>query len=132
MIAIDTNVLLRLMVGDEADQARRAKAVVDDALRASSEVVISPIVLAEFVWTLRRSYKLSARDVAAHLERLLTVPSIRIVDRDVVVTAVADYRRGPADFSDYLIAAYAEREGALSVFSFDADAVKSGRFHAVP
>ena len=132
MIAVDTNLLVRIMIVDDVDQARRARSVFDEAVRTADEVVVAPIVFAELVWVLRKTYKLGRAVVVEQLEKLAAAPFLRIPDRDVVLTAITDYRQGGADFADYLIAAYAEREGASPLYSFDADALETRRFTPVP
>lgn len=132
MIGIDTNVLLRLTIGDDAAQAKRARHLFDEIVLRQERVIVSPIVMTEYVWTLGRAYKLDRAKISSFLDVLILTPFLEFVDRPIILAAIEDYRAGKADFADYLIAAYAEREGATFVFSFDTDAVKSGRFVAVP
>jgi predicted nucleic-acid-binding protein len=132
MIGIDTNVLLRLTIGDDAAQANRARRLFDEIVLRQERVIVSPIVMTEYVWTLGRAYMLDRAKISSFLDALVLTPFLDFVDRPVILAAIADYRTGKADFADYMIAAYAEREGATFVFSFDTDAVKSGRFVAVP
>lgn len=132
MIAIDTNVLLRIAVDDDADQAARARALFTMAERSGDEIVVSSIVMAEVVWAMRQVYRQPRAVIAGFLEKLMRTPRIRVVDRDVVRAAVTDYAAGGADFADYLIAAYATREGAEAVYTFDRSAAAEDRFLAVP
>ena len=53
MIGLDTNVLLRLFIEDDAAQSERARRLVD-ASAANAPCVVNPVVLAEFAWTLAR------------------------------------------------------------------------------
>ncbi len=54
MIAFETNVLVRFVVADDPDQAARARALVENALRERSSIVITPVALVEAVWVWRR------------------------------------------------------------------------------
>ncbi len=56
MIGLDTNVLLRLFLEDNPAQCERARSFVD-AATADEPCLVNPVVLAEFAWTLARSYK---------------------------------------------------------------------------
>lgn len=47
MIAFDTNVLLRLLLNDDADQARQAQDLIDQAVAASDRVLLPDVVLCE-------------------------------------------------------------------------------------
>lgn len=132
MIAVDTNVLLRIAVVDTPEQSERARRLFESAAATGTTVVVSPIVLVETVWALRKVFRQPQGLIAAFLEKVLRTPFIQIVDRDIVQTAVVDYTAGRADFADYLIAAYAERENVTATYSFDADAIASRRFIAVP
>ena len=110
MIAVDTSVLLRYLLHDDAAQAARA-----DAVFAGAEpVLITDVVLAETVWTLGgRKYRLGKDALVAALERLFGEPNIRFEDDRVVWRAVQAYKRAPpsgaagsprgAGFADALI-----------------------------
>ena len=95
MIAVDTNVLLRYLLHDDAAQAAWANAVFDTA----ETVLITDIVLAETVWTLSgRKYRLAKAELVAVLERLFSEPNIRFEDDQVVWRALQAYRStAPAD-----------------------------------
>jgi predicted nucleic-acid-binding protein len=63
MVAIDTNVLVRLLVNDHAAQAARAAAVF-----RSGPVFIPKSVLLETEWVLRYSYELEAGAICRSLQ----------------------------------------------------------------
>jgi predicted nucleic-acid-binding protein len=96
MIAVDTNVLVRILTRDEPAQVRKALR----RLRGQ-EVWLSKTVLLETEWVLRYSYVLSQSVVAHALQRLLGYPRARIEDRQAVVLALEGYLAG-LDFADAL------------------------------
>ena len=71
MAALDTNVVVRLIIGDDAAQARVAEALV-----ASEPCTVAPSVLMECVWVLRASYRLDAPLIASCLRDLLALQNI--------------------------------------------------------
>jgi predicted nucleic acid-binding protein len=63
MIGVDTNVLLRLFLRDDEEQRALAERCIERATREAA-IMINPIVLAEFAWTLARVRRLQRDDVA--------------------------------------------------------------------
>ncbi|QJU59395.1 type II toxin-antitoxin system VapC family toxin [Sphingomonas sp. AP4-R1] len=115
MKAIDTNILIRLIVDDDPDQSRCAEKIV-------SEGVFVPLtVLLETAWVLSSRYRMGRDPTAATLSRLLDVPGIIVTDEVGVRQAIALYRAG-ADIADviHLVAA----RGSEAFVTFDRDLAK--------
>jgi predicted nucleic-acid-binding protein len=66
MLGIDTNVVIRLIISDDAEQTRRARKLVDQALGRDEPVLVSPLVLLESEWVLRSRYGFNRE---AHIPR---------------------------------------------------------------
>ena len=111
MIAVDTNVLARILTRDEPAQVRKALR----RLRGQ-EVWLSKTVLLETERVLRYSYDLSRPAIAHAFQRLLGYPLARIEDRQTVVVALESYVAG-LDFADALHLASAREAGVF--FTFD-------------
>ena len=121
MIAIDTNVLVRILVDDpgQMPQVQRARALASGA----DKIYIPQVVQAETVWVLEGAYEL-ARDVIVEvLEHLAMNEAFELEVRNQFVTALGDFRSGSADFADYLILARAKREGC-ELATFDRNLAK--------
>ena len=88
MIGIDTNVLLRIFGSDEDDPDQVAAA--RGLLRTAAPLFVNPIVLAEFVWTLRRTYKLDRR--AIHIANLRNHFVAAVVIIETVDVGAAEQR----------------------------------------
>ncbi len=56
MLGIDTNVVVRLVVADDAEQTRRARKLIDQALGRNESVLVSLLALLESEWVLRSRY----------------------------------------------------------------------------
>ena len=113
MVAVDTNVVLRLVTGDDPAQTAVAQSVLSEG------VWISHVVLAETAWALRAIYRLDHGEIARLLQMLLEIDGVTIQETDVAVEALEQYRRRPAlRCSDCLILAIA-RKSALPLVTFD-------------
>lgn len=117
MIALDTNVLVRLVTRDNEKQALRAKAVFDAAEHGG--LFVSDIVLVELCWTLSRSYELERADISRTVRALLDNSCIAFESAVVVRNALSSFETTAADFPDCLIAAKARNAGCNQTFTFD-------------
>jgi predicted nucleic-acid-binding protein len=131
MIGLDTNVLLRLGDDDEPIQRDRARALVRS--QGANGCFVNAIVLAEFAWTLTRSYKLARGDVAARIAVIVESPEFVVASLDEASRAVQRFREGSADFADYFLAEINTSAGCAMTATFNSDALKSGEpFAPVP
>lgn len=119
MIAVDTNVLVRLFVCDDVAQAARAEALFDAHTEDDGSLFISDVVLAEFAWTLARAYRYERRDIAQALQALLDNVTVRLESPAVLRVALDSFRHGPADFPDCFIVAKALAAGCEVTVTFD-------------
>jgi predicted nucleic-acid-binding protein len=125
MIGLDTNVLLRLFESDEdPEQTVAARRLV----RERAPVFLSPIVLAEFAWTLRKTFKMDRSGIHARLVGLVEAPEFAVLFPEATRRAVEQYAAGPADFSDYLIGEMNLECGCEYSVTFDQDASRSLAF----
>ena len=131
MIGLDTNVLLRLFIEDDPSQSERAREYVDKITEYEA-CLVNPIVLAEFAWTLRRGFKKTRGDVAHLVEQVLSADDLDIPHRAAAQAALTSFRRGKADFPDYLLAAINAEFGCPSTATFDLAALDSPAFTPVP
>ena len=119
MVAVDTNVLIRLVVADHTAQAARAAAVF-----RSGPVFIAKSVLLEAEWVLRYSYQLGAEAILRSLRAVLGLENVAVEDPKSVTGALRLFERG-LDFADALhIASSAQAERFVT---FDARLVKRAR-----
>ena len=118
MIALDTNVLVRLIVADDPAQHGAAVALVADLTPDRPGFVAREVVL-EFVWVLERTYRFGRTDIADAVDGLLASREIVVETAGDVATAIAAWRDGEPGFGDRLIAAAARRAGASELVTFD-------------
>jgi predicted nucleic-acid-binding protein len=119
VIAVDTNVLVRLLVGDDAAQEARARKLFDGLAESDDRAWISDTVLVELVWTLGRAYDRSREEQLTALTALAGHGSVVLESDAAVRQAMADFERSQADFADCLLAAKAARAGCGQLVTFD-------------
>ncbi len=126
MIAVDTNVLLRYLLGDDEAQAERSRRVFE----RDERILITDVVLAESVWTLiGRRYRATKADVVAVVEKLLQEPNVCFEDDEVIWSALQAYRQTSTDFADALIVHKALKTATIddelsAVYTFDTTALQ--------
>ena len=110
MRAVDTNVVVRYLTGDDPGQAARARAVID-----AGDVFVSTTVLLESEWVLRSVYGLSRTEVAAALRAFAGLPGLS-VESPAVLSEALDHAERGMDFADALHLGAAARCEALLTF----------------
>ena len=118
MTSIDTNVIVRYLVGDDAEQAEAARALLD-GLTPDDPGFICREVAIEVAWVLERSYRFTRARVAEALMDLTASDSLVVENSDDVAAAAYLYRQGGAGFSDRMVLSAAERAGATPLYTFD-------------
>ena len=118
MIALDTNVLVRFLTGDDPEQQAGASALLNRLTPNEPGFVAREVVL-ELVWVLRRGYGLSRRRIAEILVELLETRGLLFEEAADVAHAAAGYERSGPEFADRMILAAARRTGAVPLFTLD-------------
>jgi predicted nucleic-acid-binding protein len=96
MRAVDTNVIIRFLTGDDPVQASRARSVI-----GQEAVFVARTVLLEAEWVLRSAYGLPKGEVIAALRALAGLPGLAIEDAALVAQAM-EWAEGGMDFADAL------------------------------
>jgi len=114
MRAVDTNVLVRLVVRDDDRQVDAAEQFV------ATGAWVSHLALTETIWVLDAVYGLAAREIAVAVDMLLNHKSLVTQDAEVVASALAHFRQHPKlGFSDCLMVEIARKSGHLPMGTFD-------------
>jgi predicted nucleic-acid-binding protein len=119
MRAVDTNVVVRLIVRDEPEQVEVAEKF------TAGGAWVSHLVLAETIWVLDAVYERTVEQIAAAVDMLLNHETLTLQDADVVASALEHFRKRPAlGFSDCLVLETARKAGHLPLGTFDRDLAK--------
>ncbi len=125
MISVDTNVLVRYLTNDDAEQARKAVAV----LAGADTVLLTHTVLLELEWVLRAVYDLSPKIIHSSMMQVLGLANVQVEKAEQVARALSWYEQG-MDFADALHLALAA--GVERFFTFDQRFVKAASAQRLP
>ena len=119
MIAVDTNLLVRILTNDDPIQARRALKIIK-----SDEIFVPKTVLLETEWVLRHAYKIEKSNVIVGFQKLLGLPNVIVEDPDSIHQAILWYEN-KLDFADALHLASSRK--CTSFATFDSSFIKKAR-----
>ncbi len=117
-LSVDTNVILRLLVRDDARQTAAAAREMENA----DAVILSLVALCEAAWVMERTYRFSRSAIAANFRGLIAAPNVEC-DASEVEAGLAMLDAG-GDFADGVIARQGRSRRAEAFVSFDRKAVK--------
>ena len=119
MRAVDTNVLVRLIIRDDAPQAASAERFIEKG------AWVSVLALTEATWVLTTVYELGAKDLASAIEMLLSHRDLVLQDPETVTAALELFRSKPSlGFSDCLMLQLARKAGHFPLGTFDRNLAK--------
>ena len=117
MLAIDTNVIVRLLVRHDDEQLRRAK-----SLLATSDVFVANTVMLECEWVLRSAYGFDAASFVKGFRSFAGLANVSLEDPQLAVAALEWHEQG-MDFADAMHLGRAE--GCEAFVSFDKGLAKA-------
>ena len=112
---VDTNILVRHLIGDPPEMAARATAY----LSSASELLLTDLVVAETIYVLEPFYKTPRQQIAEAMRSLIAFGSIIAVDPALLLRAIEVYEIDRLDFAEAYLVASAETTGVNRVASFD-------------
>ncbi len=118
-IVIDTNLLIRYLVNDDARKAQVVDALLKKAGKGEVHILLPAIVAAELVWVLESFYRMEAGEIADLVDSILNTPGLTVPDDVIVRSALKRYRTGGIDLVDAWIAAFTQEKGAHEIHTFD-------------
>ncbi|NNN00329.1 MAG: PIN domain-containing protein [Acidimicrobiaceae bacterium] len=120
---VDTNVLVRHLVGGPPKMAARATAY----LQRESELLVADLIVAETIYVLESFYEVTRPAISEAMRALIVMESVSVVDAPLLLRAVEIYEYDRLDFAEAYLIASAESTGVMQVASFDhsIDRVKS-------
>lgn len=124
MTGLDTNVLVRYIMQDDAAQSAKATKLIESLTREKPGFV-TLVSVVELVWVLSSAYGLTRGQLSKALDALLHARQLVVDQADQVVRALRIYSAGSADFADCLIERTAAQAGCEATMTFDRAAAKS-------
>jgi len=117
---IDTNIIIRFLVGDGCDHATKVRNLFQYAADGKVILVIPEIVFIEAVHVLRSYYKTNKSDIVIALRCLIRLPGVETeTPVEVLTKGLENYETVNAPWPDALIAAHALYENIPEIYSFD-------------
>ncbi|HWA17628.1 MAG TPA: type II toxin-antitoxin system VapC family toxin [Devosia sp.] len=123
MIGVDSNVLVRVLVGDAPEQSRRAVAFLSQRSQ-EDPAYVSEVVLVEIIWVLQRAYGYTRDAVLVALTTLFESANLLVARQELMQLAIRMSLETGADLADSVIAALAVDAGAAKTVTFDRDAAR--------
>jgi predicted nucleic acid-binding protein len=117
---VDTNILLRFLSGQPPTQAAAARKLFSRAAAGEIVLDVSPVIVAEAIYTLISFYGVERKIAAEKLSILLQQHGVKLRDSSQVLSALERLQAAPVGFADAFLAAGADEE-EVEVVSFDRD-----------
>jgi predicted nucleic-acid-binding protein len=124
MPALDTNVLVRFLVRDDATQAAIATDLIQRCLRRKQPPFVPLSVMLELEWVLRSAFGFGKDELVGTLSKLLSAQDLRFESEGALEMALATYQQERADFADCLHVALAAQAGEQPLWTFDRAAAR--------
>ncbi len=119
MLALDTNILVRLITNDDPKAARRIQTALDAELAAERHCMVGHVVLCELVWVLQRLYGYSLLQCRQTISSLLGFAGLRFEALPVVLAAYKAWEKHGGDWADHLLGAHMQALGCEAVLTLD-------------
>lgn len=114
---VDTNLFIRYLTNDDPGLADRVEQLLDDAAAGAVQLVTTELVMAETVWVLEASYRLTHVQIAPLVRGILATPGLEVINGDLIGKALVLYELQNIDFVDAYIASLMEKQGIKDIYS---------------
>jgi len=119
---IDTNVVLRYLLGDHPEFSPKAEAFMLDVSKGVKKVEILDVVIVEAIYVMEKYYEIPKTEIVEKLSGILNFSGIVNSDRSEILEALLKYENSKIDIVDCILAARSSAEKI--VVSFDKDMKK--------
>jgi len=132
MKGVDTNILVRFLVGDNRIQSKKVYNLFKKAESKNDTLFIPVLVVLELIWVLESAYQISRKEIIESISDMLLMPILRFEHQSALQQFTHFSKNNNYDLSDLLIAFSAKAQGCESVLTFDKRASKSDLFELMP
>ena len=122
MIGLDTNVLARFLLDDDAEQSPAARKAIRRAVAAGERLAICAPMFLELEWVLRSREGANKASTVALLRQLLELHDVDVIDESAVEVALEKHEAKNVDFAECLFHSLYAAHGCESMLSFDKQA----------
>ena len=124
MAALDTNVLVRFLIQDDAAQHAAAMRLIRKCVSEGRTLYVAVSVSLELEWVLRSNFGFGKDEVVQTLSQLLSSAELTFASESALELALLLYRKGSADYADCVHVALASQAGERPLWTFDKAASK--------
>ncbi len=124
MKGIDTNILIRFLVGDDKQQTQKVYNIFKKTELDKKELFVPLLVMLELIWVLESVYEISRTDILDSISELLLMPILNFEHQSALQQFSNAAQGNKYDLSDLLIAYSAKEQGCEAVITFDKKASK--------
>jgi predicted nucleic-acid-binding protein len=131
MKGLDTNILVRFLVGDDEIQAQKVYNLFKKAESSKEELFVTMLVVLELIWVLESVYEITRIEILDSVSELLLMAIIRFENQSALQQFTSSAQGNRYDLSDLLIAHSSKLQGCETVLTFDKKASKSNLFELI-
>ena len=128
MKGIDTNILVRFLVGDDALQAKKVYNLFKKTEASKQELFVPLLVILELIWVLESVYEIERKEIIEAISELLLMPILKFEHQTALQQLTHTASANRYDLSDLIIAHSAKEQGCETVLTFDKKASKYSLF----
>ncbi|WP_416670238.1 type II toxin-antitoxin system VapC family toxin [Egbenema bharatensis] len=110
MIAVDTNIVVRLLTQDDEQQYHRSF-----KLFQANDIFIPDTVILETEWVLRFAYRFKPDEICEAFRKLFGLPNVQLANGSLIVKVLKWHEQG-LDFADALHLAQSQHCSAIYTF----------------
>ena len=128
MEALDTNVIVRLLVCDDEKQAETARSLLEAAELDGTRYLVTNLVLLELIWVLSAVYGLGRDEILDAFEMLAELPVLELENHDLAIDLIRIARDSRAHLPDLFIGLVGKARGATTTLTFEKGLQGTGLF----
>ena len=119
MKGLDTNVLVRYLVQDDAAQAKKAANIIKESVRAGEKLFLNLVVVCETIWVLESAYGYAKPDIIGAMRKVMSTKQFEFQTKEILWRALDEYANAPVDFADAVIGLLNLKHDCATTLSFD-------------
>ena len=104
MTAVDTNVLVRFLVGDDGRQAKKIYNIFKKSENENGQFLVPLLVVLELLWVLESVYEVPKQEILNSINELILMPILKFESLSAIQQFMLSAQDCKLDLSDLLIA----------------------------
>jgi predicted nucleic-acid-binding protein len=128
MKGVDTNILIRFLIGDDEQQTKKVYKIFKKIESGNKELFVPLLVILELIWVLESAYEISRDEILDSISDFLLMPILKFEHQSALQQFILSAQGSRYDLSDLLIAHSARINGCETVITFDKKASKFNLF----